>query len=101
MGHIAIAAIAAGPASAAIAKVTLWLIGLYYALHFRRVLFSMAAIISAASSVVRGLTDSGAHISTELSQSVVYWSTPGIALIVGAFIVARYNPIWVGHGWRL
>lgn len=96
MGH----AISALVVVAAV-KIVLWLVGACYAVKFRRVLFLLAATIAAISNVIRGILDAGEHVSPILSQGVIYWSTPVVALIVAAFIAARYDAIEVGRGWRL
>lgn len=100
MGHLT-ATVALGPASAALTKTILWIIGLGFAIKFRRLLFTVAAIISTCSSIVRGCTDAGIHVSYTLAQGVVYWSAPGVAMIIAAFIAGRYTPVWIGRGWRL
>lgn len=99
MGHLA--ALAAGPASVSIVNVGLWLLGLAYAVAFRRLLFAIAALLAAGIAAIIGLHDAGIHISSWLTSAVVYWRTPIVAFIVSAFVAGRYDPVGVGRRWRL
>jgi uncharacterized membrane protein (Fun14 family) len=96
-----IVALATGPAIAAATKALIWLVGITYAWRFRRLLFAAAGVLALATSIVRGIIDSGGLVPAWLLDSVIYWSTPTAALIVAAFVAGRYPPIWVGRGWRL
>jgi hypothetical protein len=95
-----ITAVAVGPYLALGVKIITWLVGLAFAIKFRRVLFCLAALLAIFSIIARAPADLGHHAGP-LASLAVYLGMPTAALIVAAFVSGRYPAVWVGRGWRL